>query len=178
MSAPTSNRLGCFGIFIVVLLVVSLFFNVMFFSAGFFEGGDKKFQETVVTKAAPQVKTKIAVIRLAGMITSMLPGYVGDSMVEDVKLQLKQALDDNDVRAIVLAIESPGGEVTASDMIYNAVKAARAKKPVVISMGSLAASGGYYIACGGTYIFANETTITGSIGVIMQSINYAEAAEK
>ena len=61
----------------------------------------------------------------------------------------------------MLEIDSPGGEVTASDQIYTAVANTRARKPVVIYMDTLAASGGYYISCGGKYLMANETTITG-----------------
>ena len=74
----------------------------------------------------------------------------------------------------MLHIDSPGGEVTASDMIYNAVRKARdeGKKPIVVYMGSVAASGGYYVACGASHLIAHETTFTGSIGVIMQGINY------
>jgi protease-4 len=82
------------------------------------------------------------------------------------------------VKAIVLVIDSPGGEVTASDVIYQAVVKARAKKPVVVFMDSLAASGGYYVSCGGTYTIANETTLTGSIGVIMQTLNYKDLFDK
>ena len=78
------------------------------------------------------------------------------------------------MRAIVLAIDSPGGEVTASDDIYNIIRKARDRKPVVVSMGAMAASGGYYAALGGSHIFARDTTFTGSIGVIMQTLNYAE----
>jgi protease IV len=178
MSTPSPNRLGCFGLFVVVLLVVSLIFNVMFFVANVSDGGGRQFGETLIAEPAAQVKTKIAVIRLDGLIASAVPGYVGDSMVDDIKLQLKQAIEDNDVRAIVIAIDSPGGEVTASDIIYNAVKAANLKKKVVISMGALAASGGYYIACGGSHIVAHDTTFTGSIGVIMSSLNYSEAMGK
>jgi protease-4 len=134
-----------------------------------------RFNEHELTPAANKtVSLKIAVIRLAGLISNFEPGSIGDSMVDDIKLQLKHALEDTDVKAIVLAIDSPGGEVTASDIIYNAVRAARAKKPVVVSMGSTAASGGYYIACGASHIVAHDTTFTGSIGVIMQTLNYAE----
>lgn len=179
MSANSSSRIGCLGVFLVVLLCLSLLFNALFV-VGEFIGVQEthKFHETVVTEPTGQVKTKIAIIRLDGMIASSMPGYVGDSMVEDLKLALKQALDDNHVRAIVLAIDSPGGEVTASDNIYNAIRKAREKKPVVVSMGALAASGGYYAALGATYSFAHETTFTGSIGVIMQSLNYSEAMGK
>ncbi|MFL6569225.1 MAG: signal peptide peptidase SppA, partial [Chthoniobacterales bacterium] len=82
------------------------------------------------------------------------------------------------VRAVVLEIDSPGGEVTASDVIYNSVVRLRAKKPVVVYMDSLAASGGYYVACGGKYLMANDTTITGSIGVIIQTLNYEQLFNK
>ncbi len=99
-------------------------------------------------------------------------------MVEDMRLALQQARDDDHVRAIVLEIDSPGGEVTASDVIYNWVVKTRAKKPVVVYMDSLAASGGYYVACGGKYLMANETTITGSIGVIIQTLNYEQLFNK
>ncbi|RYD75119.1 MAG: signal peptide peptidase SppA, partial [Verrucomicrobiaceae bacterium] len=77
-------------------------------------------------------------------------------------------------------VDSPGGEVTASDMIYDAVRKLRdeTKKPVVVYMGSLAASGGYYVACGGSHLMANETTLTGSIGVIMQTLNYQQLMDK
>jgi protease-4 len=63
-------------------------------------------------------------------------------------------------------------------VIYNAVRKARAKKPVVIYMGSLAASGGYYVSCGGSYLMANDTTITGSIGVIIETVNYSQLMGK
>jgi protease-4 len=92
---------------------------------------------------------------------------------------LKHAGDDPKVKAVVLHVDSPGGEVTASDTIYNAVRKFRdEKKPVVIYMGSLAASGGYYVACGGKHIIANDTTFTGSIGVIMQTLKYKGLFEK
>jgi protease-4 len=68
--------------------------------------------------------------------------------------------------------------VTASDVIYNAVVKTRARKPVVVYMDSLAASGGYYVSCGGKYLMANETTITGSIGVIIQTLNYEQLFNK
>jgi protease-4 len=179
MSANTTSRFGCLGVFIVLLLCLSLLFNALFLVGEFLGVADeRKFRETQLTGASGKVNTRIAVMRLDGLIANSMPGYIGDSMVEDIKLQLKQALDDQTVRAIVIAIDSPGGEVTASDAIYQAIRKAREKKPVVISMGSLAASGGYYAAMGGSWIFAHETTFTGSIGVIMQSINYQEAMGK
>ncbi len=105
-------------------------------------------------------------------------GTEGETMVDDIKIALQQATDDSNVKAIVLNIDSPGGEVTASDVIYNAVRKARAKKPVVIYMGSLTASGGYYVSCGGSFLMANDTTLTGSIGVIIETINYSQLMGK
>ena len=147
-----------------------------------------KFDESIVVEAKPQKDNKdpdakIALIYLRGVITSAEPGAVGESMVDDLKIQFEQAATDEKVRAIVLYIDSPGGEVTASDTIYNALKKVRdggygKKKPIVIYMGSVAASGGYYVACAGTWLMANETTLTGSIGVIMQSLNYEQLFNK
>jgi protease-4 len=99
-------------------------------------------------------------------------------MVDDLRWELEQARNDSNVRAVVLEVDSPGGEVTASDMIYHAVVKTREKKPVVVYMESLAASGGYYVSCGGRYLMANETSITGSIGVIIQTLNYEQLFNK
>ena len=171
------KRFGCLGILLTAVLCFSLIFNLIFILGGAASLATERlsFHEHVVTEATtPGMKAKVAVIRLGGLISSFEPGAVGESMVEDIKLQLNHAVEDAEVRAIVLAIDSPGGEVTASDIIYNAVRNANARKPVVVSMGSVAASGGYYIACGAKHIVAHETTFTGSIGVIMQTLNYAD----
>jgi protease-4 len=121
---------------------------------------------------------KIALITLRGLISSSISGQVSDSMVDDLRSALRQAREDPSVRAVVLEIDSPGGEVTAADNIYHAVVQTRREKPVVIYMGSVAASGGYYIACGGSHLMANDTSITGSIGVIIQTLNYERLFEK
>jgi protease-4 len=137
-----------------------------------------RFREIVVDRAVKGSNDKVAIIALRGLISSSLPGNIGESMVDDMRLALDQARDDDNVRAVVLEIDSPGGEVTASDVIYNAVVKTRAKKPVVVYMDSVAASGGYYIACGGKYLMASDTTITGSIGVIIQTLNYEQLFNK
>ena len=173
----SEKRFGCLGVFIVVLLCLSLLFNVLFIAgdvASSASGGPRKFRESPLSDGAAEVKHRIAVIRLRGLIASAGSDYIGGSTPEGIKIQFEQALEDDSVRAIVLAIDSPGGEVTASDDIYNVIRKARDKKPVVVSMGSMAASGGYYAAVGGTHIFARDTTFTGSIGVIMQTMNYAD----
>lgn len=120
---------------------------------------------------------KIAHIDLEGVITGVADfgfGGSGQSMVQEIKTELKQALENEEVKAIVLRINSPGGEVTASDTLYEAIRQANEKKPVVVYLDSVAASGGYYAACGGSEILANETTMTGSIGVIISALNYRE----
>ena len=80
--------------------------------------------------------------------------------------QLKKLRDDDDVKAVVLRVNSPGGSSLASELILQEVRRLQAAKPVVVSMGNVAASGGYYIACGADYIFAQPNTVTGSIGVV------------
>ena len=123
----------------------------------------------------------IARIDVEGMITSagdMGWAGTGVSMVERVAADLKKAVDNKAAKAIVIRINSPGGEVTASDVLYHHVKKASKKKPVIVYMDSMAASGGYYIACGAKEIYANETTLTGSIGVIISTINYNQLFEK
>lgn len=90
---------------------------------------------------------------------------------------LKRFEKDDKIKGVVVRVDSPGGAVGPSQEIYEAVKRLRAKKPVVISMGTVAASGGYYIACGTDKIFANPATITGSIGVISQFFGVHEIME-
>ena len=78
---------------------------------------------------------------------------------------LEALMDDDDVKAVVLRVNSPGGSAYASEQIWRAVTRLKAKKPVVVSMGTYAASGGYYISCAANYIYAEPTTLTGSIGI-------------
>ncbi|MGD9159960.1 MAG: signal peptide peptidase SppA [Desulfobacteraceae bacterium] len=101
--------------------------------------------------------------------------------IEDSTVLLKQISDftkDKSIKAIILRIDSPGGGVVASQEIYREIGRTREEKPVTVSMGGMAASGGYYIAAACDKIVANPGTITGSIGVIMQYYQYKELAEK
>lgn len=111
---------------------------------------------------------KIAVYYAVGEITDSdlssltgSQGIVGSSMSES----LRKLADDEDVKAVVIRVNSPGGSAAASEQIWHAVKLLKAKKPVVVSMGGVAASGGYMISAAADYIFAEPTTITGSIGI-------------
>lgn len=114
---------------------------------------------------------RIAVIPVEGVIT--------DATAKEISRYLKQYGDDNLVKAILLRVDSPGGGVTASEEIYREVKRVREekKKKIVVSMGTAAASGGYFISAPADQIFANSSTITGSIGVIAEWINYKNLAE-
>lgn len=95
---------------------------------------------------------------------------VGKDMCKD----LEELADDEDVKAVVLRVNSPGGSAYASEQIWHAVTKLKAKKPVVVSMGGYAASGGYYISCAANYIYSDPTTITGSIGIFGMFLNYSE----
>src|SRR6059058_4875990 len=179
------RKLGCLSIFLFVALCVSLFVNFMLLMTALQRFGGvreiepiPRFREVLVQKGGRGVTYKVVLITMRGLISSSLPGSVSDSMVDDMRMALQQARDDDRVKAIVLEIDSPGGEVTASDAIYGALVKARARKPVVIYMDSLAASGGYYVSCGGKFLMASETTITGSIGVIIQTLNYEQLLNK
>jgi protease IV len=180
-----ANRsLGCLSIFLFVAFCASVFVNLLLAATAFRRVGGAsflpepppRFRETIVQRGGGP--DKIVLITLRGLISSSVPGTVSESMVDDMRTALEQAREDSHVKAVVLEIDSPGGEVTASDIIYNAVVKTRAKKPVVIYMETLAASGGYYISCGGKFLMANETTITGSIGVIIQTFNYEQLFNK
>jgi len=115
----------------------------------------------------------------------MSEGSIGVVEVEDVILaskttvkELDRFAEDPGIRAIILRIDSPGGGVAASQEIYDAVKRVREKKKVVVSMGAVAASGGYYIALPADRIVANPSTITGSIGVILEFPVFEELFKK
>jgi protease IV len=179
------RKLGCLSIFLFVALCASVFINLVLALAAFQRIGVmreeepiSRFREVLIQRGGRGISDKIAVIMLRGLISSSIPGNVSDSMVDDMRAALQQAREDDRVKAIVLEIDSPGGEVTASDQIYNAVVKARARKPVVVYMDSLAASGGYYVSCGGKFLMASDTTITGSIGVIIQTLNYEQLFNK
>ena len=119
---------------------------------------------------AKSSKNKVAVYYAEGDIVDEAPAgfnprqsamIVGQKVVED----MQKLEDDKNVKAIVLRINSGGGSAYASEQMWHAIKKLDAKKPVIVSMGGLAASGGYYMSCAGQYIFAEPTTLTGSIGI-------------
>jgi protease-4 len=123
---------------------------------------------------------RILVIPMEGIITSAPLESVGHSMVDLLKHQLEKAADEDSIKAVILKVDSPGGEVLASDDMYQLLKEFQEKhrKPIIASMANLAASGGYYVSAPCRWIVANELTITGSIGVIMHGFNYRGLMDK
>ncbi|WP_340200296.1 signal peptide peptidase SppA [Ascidiimonas sp. W6] len=126
-------------------------------------------------KKVTSEKPKIAVVFAQGEI---IYGEGTDTSIgQGIMMKaLKEAREDESIKAVVLRVDSPGGSALASEIIWREVEITRAVKPVVVSMGDLAASGGYYIAMGGQKIFAEPTTITGSIGVFGLLPNMQELA--
>lgn len=184
---PTRGR-GWMAVALVlfILLGISVLYNVGNFAGHLLHGRGSKYTRTAGPRLDEVIyedndsANKIALIEVDGIITSRVIDQGGFSLVDMIKAQLRRAEDDDRVKAILLKVDSPGGEVLASDDIYHALKdfQSRTRKPVIASMGSLAASGGYYISSPCRWIVANELTLTGSIGVIMSSWNYRGLMDK
>lgn len=150
-------------------------FNEMFMA-------DQEFMEEVVE--GDDEFNQIAVFNVDGVIQDtgettplMSTGTYNHRAFMD---KLQMAKDDNDIKGIVLQVNSPGGGVVESAEIYDKINEIKqdTKKPVYVSMGSMAASGGYYISAPADKIYASPETLTGSLGVIMQGYNYEKLAEK
>ena len=120
---------------------------------------------------------EIAIYYAYGEIVNTADGQTSAAICGDVVTKdLEELMKDDAVKAVVLRVNSPGGSAYASEQIWNAVKKMRTKKPVVVSMGGYAASGGYYISCGADYIFAEPTTLTGSIGIFGMFPDFSQLA--
>ncbi len=142
--------------------------------------GERALRESVVIRESVWASRKVAIIDVDGMLQNARPqpivGPAGDNPVSVFKEKLDRAAKDDRVAAIVLRINTPGGGVTASDLMYAEMRRFKraTEKPVVACMLDLGTSGGYYLACAADHIVAHPTTVTGSIGVIMLSPNIAE----
>ena len=183
-STPTPQRKPSAGrgwkistiILSVILLVCLANYVASFFIEAMLTGAEmthhSRLQEVMIENN--HSSDKIAVIPVNGIITSSSMDASGVNMVQLIEDQLKMAAKDSDVKAVLLKVNTPGGEVLASDDIYNALVNFQNthRKPVIASMGTVAASGGYYVSAPCRWIVANELTITGSIGVIMHAYNY------
>ncbi len=166
---------------LLVLVLASDFSHALSGLAGFGRSGHRSghgLEEAWIEDNGSA--NKMVVIQVEGLITSQTWDGVGRDMVDLVEAQLKMARQDKAVKAVILKVDSPGGEVMASDRIARAIAEFQEKtgKPVIASMGGLAASGGYYVSAPCQWIVANELTMTGSIGVIMHSFNYRGLLDK
>jgi signal peptide peptidase SppA len=132
-------------------------------------GSSKSLEQT---ERIGDPKQRIAVIPIEG------PIFDGTAVM--VNGWLRQAEQDPNVKAIVLTVNTPGGSVTASDEIYYRIEQVKKNRgiPIVVSMGGMATSGGYYVSCAADQIFAQPMTLTGNIGVIMPRYNLADLAKK
>ena len=173
------------GLVALGLLVLTVGIVVVVLAIGSGVGGGPVassvvFEEEYVSGGGPD---KIAVIPIEGQIASAdsaVPGTQPPVTPEGLADALRQAAEDGSVAAVVLEVNSPGGGVTASDVMHQSILdfKQRTGKPVVVSMGDVAASGGYYISTAADWIVANETTLTGSLGVFIPLLNLSEAADK
>jgi len=172
-------------LFLLLLLALAVVLILLALSGGGAGGtgsasAPETFEEEYVSGEGAE---KIAVVPIVGVIGDAgSGGALGGSAAdpETLRDQLRQAAGDEGVRAVVLEVNSPGGGVTASDEMHDAIVDFKreARKPVVVAMGSTAASGGYYVSAPADVIVANETTLTGSLGVIFALTNFAEAADR
>lgn len=125
-------------------------------------------------------KKAIAIIRASGAIsrTSLATGAGSIIKPKEVIRDLRRAVEMKNVAAIVLRIDSPGGEALSSDLLWREIQMACKEKPVIASMSDVAGSGGYYMAMGAQKIVAEDLTLTGSIGVVLTKIGLAELYKK
>lgn len=169
-----------FGGIILILLAGSFIFLGRVLTSEDETLTKKPLREIVVSGVG---EDKIVLIPITGIISDKSTESVfmnAPGLVQVVEKSLEQASADNGVKAVIFQIDSPGGGITASDMIYNNIVRFKEKtrKTVVVYMQDVAASGGYYISIAADKIIAHPTTITGSIGVIMPIINVAKLIDK
>src|ERR1051326_2994596 len=134
-------------------------------------------QKKAETRPAVGVVYVNGPINLGRAIASPFGSSLG-AFSSDVRDALEKAAGDDSIKAVVLRIDSPGGSGTASEIILDATKRLKAKKALVVSMGDVAGSGGYYVACAADTVFADATTLTGSIGVLAGKVATTEMWKK
>lgn len=166
------GRLGCLRLLFWPILILSVLLNMTLIGGGS-AGLPSRLVEHYVAGSTDPSDPKVAVVEVHGLISEADSPGARDSVAYALH-QIRQARDDQAVKAVVLRIDSPGGTVSGSDRIWRELATLKGvgpgatAKPLVASMGGMAASGGYYIAAPADHIYAEPTTITGSIGVLMQ----------
>ena len=182
---PPRRRIGLWLLVLLLfgLLTLSLLSNMGYYlesvsSTGGARLARPKMNEVLVENNGS--KDKILIADVSGIISNLALDRSGVNMVRWIEEQLKEAADDFSIKAVILKVDSPGGEVLASDQIYEKIQDFQKTtgKPVIASMAGLAASGGYYVSAPCRWIVAHPLTITGSIGVIMHGYNYRNLMEK
>src|SRR5699024_9169455 len=166
-----------------LLLFVSLGFQlVMAAFSGILDetlSFNEAFDETVIADGSGD--ERIAVLSLEGTIQEVGPqGIFGDDPYQEFLSSIERAATDPTVEAVILKVNSPGGGVVESAEIHRQLVAMKEEydKPLYVTMGNTAASGGYYVSAPADKIYADAATLTGSIGVIMQSINFGKFAKE
>lgn len=167
-SCMTMLGFGCFITLIILTALVIFSFKSCKSLIETMPDSGSDMEETFLF-GDPDSKDIVAVLDVKGVITSDSTDFESTCSAEEICSLIRQLKEDDAIRAIVLRLDTPGGEVTASDVIYHELK--NCGKPVVAYMNSMAASGGYYIAMSAKKIVAHRMTMTGSIGVIMHAFN-------
>lgn len=155
--------------------------HAVYFGPGEQEQGGMAELLRMLSGTSAATSPHIAVVRATGAITMQPSGSLfggGGISFTELSKTLKRLRRNEDTKAVVLRIDSPGGSALASDLLWNELMLLRAEKPLVVSIGGMAASGGYYLACAGTKIVADEASIVGSIGVVAGKLSFAESLAK
>ncbi|MCI6289522.1 MAG: signal peptide peptidase SppA [Lentisphaeria bacterium] len=192
-STPARSGRGCFGCFFgftlaVLLLAAVIVAGVVGLVVLFSEYEEdtalpddpKSFKEEYVCGSKEVSAVKIAVVDVNGVIVSRSGSFSEEAESGAICARIRRAAADPEVAALIVNLNTPGGEVVAADEIYEEIRLFRqkTKKPAVAMMNSMAASGGYYIAAACKPIVANRLTMTGSIGVILSTYNYRGLFDK
>lgn len=178
LSRPRTGIWRTLGLILFIGVIgLNGLFLLAAFGGGILGGGGGDSHGVTEYRREKGSEGKIAVIPVDGVIMEGNTGGLFGATVDPVAMVkdgLKRAAADKDVDAVILEVNSPGGGVTASDFIHHAILEFKklSSKPIIVYMKDLAASGGYYISAPCDYIVANETTLTGSIGVIIQGFNF------
>jgi len=195
MNTEKGCFIGCLGMIVVAGVVVCGIVALLWLGQVAMEFGldndngsacserDKTRKKIWVSGHGDEEDPQVLRVRIGGVISDLQEDIFGreKSSAMSALSKIRSAVHDDEIQGLYLVLDTPGGEVTLSDVIADAVQRFRksdTNRFVLVEMGSICCSGGYYIAAGADYIIAHPTTITGSIGVIMTTINAAELAKK
>lgn len=178
-----AKRWIAIGLVVLLLFISTGFRFAMNVASGFLNDFTElfdttSFEENIMVNG--EMTERVAVLHLEGVIQGSEAFWGVGYDHEQFLGMIKQASEDPTVKAVILRVDSPGGGVLETEQIYNALKDMQDEydTPYYVSMGNTAASGGYYVSAPADKIFAEPATLTGSIGVIMESVNFAGLAEK